>query len=326
MDNVPINAECPYYWAADSSQTENFTYYSNSPFNYPTHVAPPPPSYSVPPPNYGNYNYSNESYFPVPPPDSDTTYPVATVTSYCSYEYQNRTSNQESQDYYASNYSQVQSTNYNYNWNSKSPYQTECKTDTNKWGPENSSWSTQTSVNNSNLMSKNVSTEIRHKPLGNDLRRSNSPDNRFHPNKFNNRRKYEDYSSRSRGRSKERRNSRERFYKRRSRSLDKKSYMSNNFFNNHCLTRSERSKSGSKRSESRSRSKRSESRSRNRRSMSRSRSKRRSRSQESHSSMQSIRTNNHLKHKSLSEREMLLEKYRYMLYNFFNNMFYLLNQ
>ncbi|XP_031778770.1 ribonuclease 3 [Nasonia vitripennis] len=301
MDNVPLDTEHQYYWQADSSQAQNFPYYTNSSVSYPPSALPPQTAYNAPPPDYNGFNYSvpPPSYFSVPLPNSSAAYPAGTVT-YSSYEYQSHTSVQENKDYYTTSYAHLQSSTHNYNnWDPKCPYQQNSKTDNTQWVAETSSWLSHTAVNSK---SQNSSADKAYESVSNGLRRSKSPDSKFHSSKFTSRRKYDDYSNRYGDRNKERRSSRDRFYKRRSRSLDRKSYASNNSYTNHSSARSERSER-LERPESRCRSRR--------RSISRSRSKRRSRSQESYTSLQSSRsTNNVAKRKSLSEREMLLEKYR----------------
>ncbi|KAJ8680738.1 hypothetical protein QAD02_016525 [Eretmocerus hayati] len=294
MDNAQLNAEQTYYWGADS-------YYPDPYFGYSAPVPPPGPSlpppvpvphhinqavYNVPPPaTYGTYDYSSQSYYSV---SSETTYPCTTVTRYTEYHSQSYpTTTQTTSDYYSTTYAQNQ-VNYNPNWNANSdPQYDKSKTDTAAWIAETSSWLATSAVKSASK-SRGNSSERKKKPP-NGLRRSNSPEDRYHSPRSSTRRKYD---GRHRSRSRDRRSSRERFHKRRSRSHDRKSFVSSSSHSNRNSYRNERSRS---RSRSRKRSV--------------SRSRKRSKSQESHISMHPSRPSI-TKRKVLSEREMLLEKYR----------------
>lgn len=324
MDNTPLKGE-HQYWPADSAQAQNSTFYSTQFVNFNPNVPPPQLPYNVPPPTYKDYSYSTSQYYQVPAQGVENSYYMGSAGQSNAHSYQ--ISNSENQSYYTSSYEESYSSSYSYNWDQNNAYSTGKKPDDPQW-TENSSWSNKSSVNySSTSRTLNNPLESKEKYVSNGKFRSDNLDNRYNSMKFSDKRKCDDQYDRHREKSRERQSSTDRHSEKRSRSYDKHPH-SKNFYTHH-LSRRERSRSRSKKSQSRrsrSRSRRSRSRSRSKRSRSRSTSKRsnsrnkisassrcrrRSRSQESYSSFHSSRNNSITgKRKTLSEKEMLLEKYR----------------
>ncbi|XP_014213264.1 ribonuclease 3 isoform X2 [Copidosoma floridanum] len=318
MDNASLNKEYQHYWENDSArQAQNYSYNNTSgAVAYDPSTPPPPLPYAAPATNYGTYNYSYPSMA------ADSTY----ANAYPNYNYQANASYRNSMEYqshtqYAANhgaaqnsqyYSNYAQTAYNYAWNPNGSYQTKSKTDSPQWiASDPSTWpqhnnsqsvtvtsssaasaSTSASSTNKPMVSITVNNSMqfssisnnsivsKHKSTNRERKRSSSPENKYRSSKYVDRKKFDEHSSRFRARSKEKRRSRERSIRRRSRSSDRKSYSNNNSYS------SRRNEKSNRRSRSISRS----------------------------SSSRGSTTRNNVsrvtKNKPLTEREVILKKYR----------------
>lgn len=312
MDNVPLTTDYQYYWGDNTNgQTNNYNYQNTGVAAVPT--APPPPAaydpatlppplpYQTQPTNYGTYNYY-ESYSYASTNESTVSAAVTSPETY-SYNFQNSanyvcTTNYQNNAQYSTNVPAAHQNYYNaYTqpnyWDPNGSYQTKSKFINQQWttDPAASTLTTSLPNNTTNIVgntsfTKNESSRER-------KRSPPSPDNKYRSSKYTDRKKEHSsrFRDRSRDRSRERKRSRERSNKRRSRSFDRKIH----FYGNRKRSRSRTLTSSSCK-------------------------RRRSRSQESRSSVQSLQTIHNAKtssgagstteSKPLTEREMILKKYR----------------
>ncbi|XP_066595146.1 ribonuclease 3 [Prorops nasuta] len=293
MTNLPPNRGQSYYWDTTVSQPPNMEYYSASPTFTLPNVNQPPPCYTVPRPPLPDTKHVT----PVPPcPTIPPTYQANSC--YSEYSYHNHTDMTYNQNYCVSSYNQISCGNYNVNWDSRTCYDNThadwyaCNTLNQMQSPcsSNSSWY---ELNKNQDDQKNVAsqkTHDSHKDRKSDSRYSEEGHRYHHSSSLKRSRSPSSSSLRSsRSSHRDQRDRYKRSYRDRSTSRE---YSYDRESERHSYRRSSYS-SHSERNYS-----------------SRSSSKRRSRSPGSYVSRHASPSNLTGRHRGLTEREAILEKYR----------------
>lgn len=306
MANPPPNVGQSYFWGTGVSQPQNMGYYSVPPPNF------PPPNFSQPPPSY-NIPVStlpeNKGANFIPPYHAMGTCYQNEVSNSYDVPYQTPTELQcNNQNYGMSNYSQPVS-NFNTNWDDGSAYH---NSDNAEWKSNNysSDWNKPQNSKNSWYETNKVQEDDRKSSY---VKFNDSSKNKRFEWRYRDKEPPNSYSTSKRrsrspqNRSRESRSSRSPYRSRHDSQREKYSkYTKNRSVSRerlHCEEDSDRRSIHRKNNLHTSRSQRS---------YISYRSRKRSRSQDSYSSRTASPNNNPPINRDRTERELLLEKYRYL--------------
>ncbi|XP_076653861.1 ribonuclease 3 drosha [Halictus rubicundus] len=301
MASPPPNVDQPNSWNSGVAQPQNMGYYSVPPPNF------PPPNYRQPPPSYkipvstmpdnkpANLIPSYQSIAPSYRNDAPNTYSDAS--------YQNQTQPQSNnQNYGALGYTQPATGNFNSNWDDTSTYHNNT---TSNWTSNSYSydWNKSQDTKNSWYKTRKAEEETKMSVYdeSNDSTKSRRSNWKYRDKESSS--SYLSSRKRSRSSSSRSRSSRSPYKSRYKRDRNSKYRRDRSYSRErwHTDDSSDRRSSYRRRSTYKSRSQKSYSSHRNRK---------RSRSQESYSSRPSSPKNNLSGKRDLTERELLLEKYR----------------
>lgn len=308
-----MNMGQSFFWGPGASQAQNMGYYNIPPPHFPPpNLNQPPPTYSLPPPSLPENKPINSS---IPPfhsnvPPAAPTYSGAANTPYAQFSYQNQPEVACNQNFCIPGYPQTAPRNFNCNWNPRNSYHSNVSSE---WSENNgpSNWNqSHTGVNSlwddTSLIQNDEKKVLprygsSHGSENSDWRfsdkgsvyshttsrkRFRSPESRSRGGRSSYRSRYDDCRERHDRYSRDRSSTRKHSYD--TGELDRKSsYRRNDSSSSHStIVNFERVNASN-------------------------RSRKRSRSQESHTPRISSPSGSvPVKHKGLSERELLLEKYR----------------